>query len=226
MCNVAGVVFAASTLSKDDIQGRRVLEVGSHDVNGSLRPMLESWGPAEYVGVDLAPGPGVDVVCPAEQLVARFGAARFDVLVSTEVIEHVEDWRAVISNCKRVLAPGGLILLTTRSPGYPYHAWPHDFWRYDQADMRAIFADFELLALQDDPTRPGVFLQARKPAEWEERDLTGHALYSVVTGSRVSALAPADFRTLRHARGVALDRLKTAVLGWGKRLLYRGVTRS
>jgi SAM-dependent methyltransferase len=226
MCNVAGVVFAASTLSRDDIQGRRVLEVGSHDVNGSLRPVLESWGPAEYVGVDLAPGPGVDVVCPAEQLVARFGTARFDVLVSTEVIEHVEDWRAVISNCKRVLAPGGLILLTTRSPGYPYHAFPHDFWRYDQADMRAIFADFEILALQDDPTRPGVFLQARKPAAWEERDLTGYMLHSVVTGSRVRALAPADFRTLRHVRAVALDRLKTAALGWGKRLLYRGVTRS
>lgn len=226
MCNVAGVVFAASTLSRDEVEGKRVLEVGSHDVNGSLRPILTAWHPAEYVGVDLAAGPGVDVVCPAEQLVARFGAARFDVLISTEVIEHVEDWRTVIANCKRVLAPGGLMLLTTRSPGYPYHAFPHDFWRYDQADMRAIFADFAILALQDDPSRPGVFLKALKPAVWHEEDLAGYALYSVVTGSRRAALAPADFRTLRHARAVALDRLKATAIGWGKRLLYRGATRS
>ncbi|MFN3429760.1 MAG: class I SAM-dependent methyltransferase [Candidatus Sericytochromatia bacterium] len=220
MCNVAGVVFAAKSLLPDEIRGRRVLEVGSRDVNGGLRPILESWHPAEYLGVDVAPGPGVDQVCPAEALAATFGEARFDVVVSTEVIEHVEDWRSVLSNMKRVLAPGGLILLTTRSPGYPYHAFPHDFWRYDQADMRRIFADFELLALEDDPSRPGVFLKARKPATWAEADLTGHALHSIVTGTRVLSLKPSDFRTLRHARSVALDRLKGWVTGAGQRVLH------
>lgn len=221
MCNVACVVFGAKSLNREEIAGRRVLEVGARAVNGSLREVIESHGPAEYVGVDLEPGPGVDVIASAEQLVATFGESRFDVLVSTEVIEHVRDWRAVLSNCKRVLAPGGLILITTRSPGYPYHAFPHDFWRYDQADMRVLFADFELLALQDDPTRPGVFLKARKPLEWVEADMSGHALYSVVTGSRVPALAPEDFRTWRHARAVVLDRLKSTALAWGQRLLHR-----
>ena len=221
MCNVAGVVFAATHLQREEVAGRRVIEVGARNVNGSLRPMLEAWKAAEYVGVALEPGPGVDVIASAEQLVATFGEGRFDVLVSSEVIEHVRDWRAVLSNCKRVHAPGGLILITTRSPGYPNNAFPHDFWRYDQADMRVLFADFELLALQDDPTRPGVFLKARKPLEWVEADMSGHALYSVVTGSRVPALAPEDFRTWRHARAVALDRLKSTALAWGQRLLHR-----
>ena len=221
MCNVACVVFGAKSLSREEIAGRRVLEVGARAVNGSLREVIESHGPAEYVGVDIEPGPGVDLLCPAEELVARFGEGRFDVLVSTEVIEHVRDWRAVISNYKRVLAPGGLLLLTTRSPGYPYHAFPHDFWRYDQADMRALFADFDILGLQDDPTRPGVFLKARKPMDWVEADLSGHALYSVVTGSRVTELRPADFRTLRYARAVAIDRLKSLALEWGQRLLHQ-----
>jgi SAM-dependent methyltransferase len=220
MCNVAGVVFAAKSLHPDEIRGRRVLEVGSKDVNGGLRPILESWHPAEYLGVDVAPGPGVDRVCPAEDLVTTFGQARFDVVVSTEVIEHVEDWRSVLANMKRVLAPNGLILLTTRSPGYPYHAFPHDFWRYDQADMRRIFADFEVLALEDDPSRPGVFLKARKPTDWVETDLSTHALHSIVTGTRVVAHERSDFRTLRHARSVALDRLKGWVTGAGQRLLH------
>lgn len=217
MCNVAGVVFAASRLAPGEIAGKRVLEVGAHDVNGSLRPILEAWGPATYVGVDINPGPGVDVVCPAEQLVERFGEASFDVLVSTEVIEHVEDWRAVLSNCKRVLAPGGLMLFTTRSPGYPYHAWPHDFWRYTESDMRAVFADCELLALQPDPGRPGVFVKARKPLDFVEADLSGLALFNVVAGAPRLAAEPKDARRLGHRVAVLKDRLKHLLLAAARR---------
>jgi hypothetical protein len=86
--------------------------------------------------------------------------------------------------------------------------------------MRRIFADFEVLALEDDPSRPGVFLKARKPTDWVETDLSTHALHSIVTGTRVVAHERSDFRTLRHARSVALDRLKGWVTGAGQRLLH------
>ena len=36
-------------------------------------------------------------------------------LIATEVIEHVRDWRSGISNFTKVLAPNGVILIKTRS---------------------------------------------------------------------------------------------------------------
>ena len=211
MCNVAGIVFGAKSLAPDEVRGAAVIEVGSYDVNGSLRPILQAWGPLSYVGVDLVPGPGVDVVCPAEELAARFGAESFDLVVSTEMVEHVRDWRAVFTNMMALCRPGGLVLVTTRSPGYPYHAWPHDFWRYDEADMRTIFAGWDDVQVERDPSRPGVFVKARKPADLAAADLSGLALTSVLTGKRQLDVVPADFRHPRYAWGVARDRLKTWV---------------
>ena len=42
-----------------------MLEVGSLNVNGSIRPMIESRGPRSYLGVDVLDGPGVDRVVDA-----------------------------------------------------------------------------------------------------------------------------------------------------------------
>lgn len=72
------------------VKGGYVLEVGACDVSGSIRPIIsEAFGPAEYIGVDIVPGPGVDKVCAAEDLVAVFGEDRFDCVISTEMLEHL-----------------------------------------------------------------------------------------------------------------------------------------
>jgi 2-polyprenyl-3-methyl-5-hydroxy-6-metoxy-1,4-benzoquinol methylase len=83
-------------------------------------------------------------VLPAERLVDYFGPESFDVVISTEVIEHVFDWRLIINNIiKSVLRRGGFIYLTTRSRDFPYHAHSHDHWRYETSDMVEIFRDFD-----------------------------------------------------------------------------------
>ncbi len=192
--HVSVVVFLGSTLRPDEVRGRRVLEVGALDVNGSVRPVVENaFAPAEYVGVDLEAGPGVDVVCPAEDLVDRFGPDRFDVVLGLEMLEHVRDWRAVIRQCKRVCAPGGVLLFTTRSKGFKYHAYPYDFWRYEPEDMARIFGDCEILANAADPQDPGVFVKARKPADFAEADLDDIALYCMVTDRRETRVEDAHF---------------------------------
>jgi len=45
----------------------------------------------------------------AELLVEFFGINKFDVVISTEMLENVKDWRIVINNLKEVLKPGGII---------------------------------------------------------------------------------------------------------------------
>jgi len=93
--------------------GKRVLEVGSKYVNGSVRPLIENFArPKEYIGVDLEHGKYVDVVLPAERIVEYFGRKVFDVVVSTELLEHVKDWRIVVNNMKEVLKRGGYIYIS------------------------------------------------------------------------------------------------------------------
>jgi hypothetical protein len=144
------------------------LEVGSGNVNGSVRPYLERLDPARYVGVDAAPGDGVDLVGDCAEL-TDFITDQFDVVISTEMLEHVRDWRACVYEMAKVCAPGGLIVWTTRSPGFPYHGYPEDHWRYTLSDMQEILSALYLrpLTVADDPDAPGVFAVAQKPSgEW------------------------------------------------------------
>jgi len=96
-------------------RGRRVLECGSYDINGSARPLFED---CEYVGLDWRPGPGVDVVA----LVHGYAPdAPFDVALSTEMLEHDPYWAASVRRMCELLRPGGALLLTWASPSRPAH---------------------------------------------------------------------------------------------------------
>ncbi len=198
MCTYGCLDFVSAHLRADEVKGRTVLEVGSLDVNGSVRPLVAAFGPASYVGVDMQAGPGVDVICDATELAARFGSDRFDLLLSTELLEHVRDWRAVISQFKRVLKPYGRLLVTTRSRGFPYHAYPFDFWRFEPADVQRIFADFKIEAVSSDPASPGVFLKAQKPASFVEGNLGQVALFSMITNARALTVTDAQIATFHQ----------------------------
>jgi SAM-dependent methyltransferase len=102
-------------------------------------------------------------------------------VVCTEVIEHIYDWRKAISHMKNVLKPEGLLLLTTRSIGFGYHGYPNDFWRFELKDLAFIFSDFNVEVIEKDPSAPGVFMKARKPNTFNERQFDNYPLFSIVT---------------------------------------------
>ena len=159
-------------LPGDGFRGARILEVGSGYVNGSIRPIIEKYGPAEYIGVDVSPGLFVDrVISPNDSLLDHFSHDAFDVVISAETLEHVEEWSEMVTSMKAVLKPRGEIIITTRSEGFPWHGYPFDHWRYSLIDMTRIFADFEILDLKADPFKPGVFLIAKKPESWNPEPL-------------------------------------------------------
>lgn len=163
--------FGRRHLTVDLIEGKRVVELGALNVNGSLRSHVEPLGPSEYVGVDQGDGPGVDVVSPIEE--GAFGKA--DIVICTEVLEHAEDWAAVVSVAKGTTKAGGVLLVTTRSPGFPYHAYPDDFHRFTLEDFRLVFADMEEVALEPDTQdgHHGVLALYRKPRGFTETDYAG-----------------------------------------------------
>jgi SAM-dependent methyltransferase len=213
--------FVGRHLDEEEVRGMSVIEAGSRSVAGagqSVRPMIEKYRPASYVGTDIEPGLYVDEVCDAGELQMRFGDNRFDIVVTTEMLEHTLDWRRVVSNLKRVAKPGGALIVTTRSYGFPYHGWPQDYWRYELDDLRTIFSDFEIEAIEPDPEAPGVFMKARKPASFREADLSRHKLFSMVKQRRTASASDWDERLfmaaytpVRLVRAWAPVRVKRAV---------------
>jgi SAM-dependent methyltransferase len=199
MCNQTVVAWFANLAKNNPEQfaNKRIIEVGSKDFNGSVRSVLNEFGrPLSYLGVDVSSGKNVDEIVPAEKLVEKFGDNAFDIVISTEMIEHVFDWKIVIDNLKKILKPNGTIFLTTRSFGFQYHGYPFDFWRYEPEDMKFIFKDFEIEYLHYDDETYGVLLKAKKPIAWQPIELK-YNLYSIALGKK--SLFPSQISFTRKA---------------------------
>jgi SAM-dependent methyltransferase len=101
----------------DGLKVGRVLEIGSYDVNGTTRNVFERV--TEYLGVDLAPGPGVDLVSFGHKVSLPDGS--FDITISAECFEHDEHWIETFKNMVRLTAPGGVVIFSCASSGRPEH---------------------------------------------------------------------------------------------------------
>lgn len=148
------MAWVADQVAEHGLADRETVEVGSLDVNGSVRSLFA--GP--YVGVDMREGPGVDIVGTADAL--PFDDASFDVVVSTEMLEHDPAPWLSLAEMRRVLRPGGHLLLTTRGNGFGEHREPADYWRFmPDAMVRLLeLAGCEPLVTRTDPQVPGVFM--------------------------------------------------------------------
>jgi SAM-dependent methyltransferase len=92
----------------------RVLEVGSLDINGSVRDLFQG---CDYSGIDVGPGKGVDIVCQGQE----FDAPAFDQVISCEAMEHNPYWAETFHNMVRLCRPGGLVVMTCATTGRPEH---------------------------------------------------------------------------------------------------------
>lgn len=109
-----------------DLPAARILEIGSMDVNGSLREAAKPT--TQYVGVDLEEGPAVDVlVKPGDKL--PFDDSSFDLIMASSAFEHdPRFWDTFIEMC-RVARVGGHIYVNAPSNG-GVHRYPLDCWRF------------------------------------------------------------------------------------------------
>lgn len=99
------------------LAGAAVLEIGSYDVNGSVRGIISMAG--DYTGVDLVEGPGVDVVGFGHELASA--DASYDLAVAGECFEHDPHWRETFQNMVRLTRPGGIVAFTCATHGRPEH---------------------------------------------------------------------------------------------------------
>ncbi|HKY71738.1 MAG TPA: class I SAM-dependent methyltransferase [Nitrospira sp.] len=79
----------------------------------------------------------LDVRLDVRRLPFRDGTV--DVVLLTEVIEHLVEGAGVIGEIGRVLKPGGRLLITWPFI-YPLHELPHDYLRYSEFAMQSLAA--------------------------------------------------------------------------------------
>jgi SAM-dependent methyltransferase len=104
----------------------RVIDIGSLDVNGSLRDLAR--GRFEYIGVDFTAGAGVDLVL-SDPYRLPFPDQTADIVVSSSCFEHSEMFWLVFLEVMRILRPRGLFYLNAPSNGI-FHQMPVDCWRF------------------------------------------------------------------------------------------------
>lgn len=89
----------------DRIPGSIILEIGSQNINGSCRPFFQ--GAKFYFGIDVLPGPEVDIVL-IDPYKFPFVDGFFDFVISANCLEHCTRPWETVKEAARVLKPGGL----------------------------------------------------------------------------------------------------------------------
>lgn len=142
-----------------------VVDLGGRDVNGSPRDLFNG---ARYLSVDLYIGPGVDVLADAAEYSP---ISPPDLVLCLEVLEHTEKAEAILANAHRMLAPGGVLLLTCATdPRAPHSGidggdpWPSEFYRNvpreTLEDWLELFVDWKITS----HARGDLYAVARKAA--------------------------------------------------------------
>ncbi len=118
------------------------LEVGSKDYGNTQDLRSLFGGRGDYLGVDLAAGPGVDLVLDLagefSKIDATLGGRRFRTIFCLSVLEHVEQPFRMADNLTRLLEPGGCLCVGVPF-AFKFHGYPSDYWRFTHEGVRKLF---------------------------------------------------------------------------------------
>ncbi|WP_397383920.1 class I SAM-dependent methyltransferase [Prosthecobacter sp.] len=128
--------------------GVKVLDAGSGRLpEQTLRAEILATG-AELHTLDFCAGEGVDFVGDVSAM--PFGDECYDIVLSTQVLEHVKDPAGVCAEMARVLKPGGHLFLTTPQSS-PIHNEPWNFFNFTHYGLELLFQNAGLSVVKKDP---------------------------------------------------------------------------
>lgn len=145
---------------------KKLLEVGSRDVTGNIRNIVEG---IDYTASDMLDGPNVDLVINGHDLLSHFGKPTFDMIVCFDTFEHDDKFWLTLENMKQVLLPGGWLLLGIPGRNCPLHEHPGDYYRFMPSAMDVFLKGYEDIFIDgqmDDPAHKGedeIYGWGRKP---------------------------------------------------------------
>lgn len=180
-------------LSSVPIQGR-VLDLGGN-TSSEYRVFLKN--AAEVVTVDINPDARPDIIADLEKPLPVTDAS-FDTVLLMNVLEHIFEYRQLITECARVLRPGGGTICVVVPYLFPYHPSPDDYHRFSASALRkalsgAGFSDIDVV-----PLGTGVFA-----ARWSliERLLPRPLAFLSIVAVPFTKLADRIFAAAARAAG-------------------------
>jgi SAM-dependent methyltransferase len=127
-----------------------VLDCGSLDINGNNRYLFDS---SNYIGIDIVAGPNVDFVTKVHEFDDSY---QFDVVISTEMLEHDSSFALSLKAMFHFTRSGGLLLFTAAGAGREEHGTTrckpqdspltNDYYKNVTAKMIADALDLDLFS--------------------------------------------------------------------------------
>lgn len=122
----------------------RVLSVGSgRDADGAGGRYRDYFrDAASYTTSDVVATPLCDLQLDARAMTSVPDAS-YEAVLCSFVLEHVDDCHAAVAECRRVLAPGGVLLVGLPFQ-QPLHRVPGDYWRFTEFGVRYLLRGFDV----------------------------------------------------------------------------------
>jgi SAM-dependent methyltransferase len=101
----------------------------------------------KYIGVDIGDNPKADInIQPGDKLPVNDN--EFDLVLSSQVLEHVLEVDQYMNECNRILKKDGYLLISTHGT-WQYHASPYDFNRWTYIGLKHLIEkhDFKVLSI-------------------------------------------------------------------------------
>lgn len=114
----------------------KILDIGSYDQNGTYKKLFDGAN-IVYSGLDMSPGPNVDIVPRDLYSWDEIADETFDMVISGQVFEHIEYPWVTIKEIGRILKPSGLFIMIAPNAGIEHKA-PLDCYRFFSDGMKAL----------------------------------------------------------------------------------------
>jgi SAM-dependent methyltransferase len=117
-----------------------VLELGTGQQIPGISTRRDAWVPhaSEYLGVDIAAGPDVDIVADVHHLADVVGEEQFDIIIACSVFEHFKYPHLAAHQIMRTLRIGGIVFIQTHQ-SFPLHSAPYDYFRFSREALASLF---------------------------------------------------------------------------------------
>jgi len=121
-----------------------ILEIGSKIVNKGVQTNEDEFFKERvYIGLDLEPGIGVDVIADATEWIP-FKDGAFKTILCFDTLEHVDKPWKMMQEVNRVSAPDALIVMSAAFM-FDVHNCPADYWRFTTEGLKVLLEGWDVL---------------------------------------------------------------------------------